>query len=348
MPIKKKRGSRKSVKYCNKYANIPLLHNFCIEKYRKNKFKDVNKESPKTDFINLYNFDFSDVYKRIELKDKIFNYLLKNKKDFLKGKKDYTKSEINKEVIYYLDLALQLQLEIENEYLQHLILIYFSSMEKEILLNKDKFRKRVYLDFGYLESDFKGYKFKKRGSLKKVSKNNEWKYIESHKYNNQENNIFKNGIKKFKSMFGGAGGKPTNSTNSTNSYTPESIPKNKNIRKIKRTSSLPNLKKTKKPSLPKRRGSLPNLKKTKKPSLPKRTSSLYKRISSLRNERGSLPNRRGSLPNLKKTKKPSLPKKPYSAPERLSLEEGVYTTSHIDHIIDFFDEYVITYIHMKN
>ena len=48
-------------------------------------------------------------------------------------------------------------------YLQHLILIYFSSMEKDILLNKDKFRKHVYLDFGYLESDFKGDKFKKKG-----------------------------------------------------------------------------------------------------------------------------------------------------------------------------------------
>jgi len=74
-------SSQKSVKYCNKYVNIPLLHNFCIETYN-----DVNKESPKTNFINLYNIDFCDVDKRIELKDKIFNYLLENKKNFLKGK----------------------------------------------------------------------------------------------------------------------------------------------------------------------------------------------------------------------------------------------------------------------
>jgi len=255
-------------KYCNKYEHIPSLHNFCIEKYRKNNFNVVSKESPKTEFkrTTFYNIDFCDVDKRIELKDKIFNYLLENKKNFLKEKKDYTKSEINKEVIYYLDLALQL--DIDKEYLEHLILIYFSSMEKDILLNidwdnkKDKFIERVYLDFGYFRSDL-AYK-KNKGSLKKVIKS--------------------------------------------------------------KKSSLPN------------RG-----------SLPKRTGSLPKRSGSLPKRTGSLPNRMGILP--KRTS--SLTKKAYSAPKRLSLEEesiiykSLHTAWHIEDVVTFFDEYVMTYIHMK-
>ena len=36
-------------------------------------------------------------------------------------------------------------------------------MEKDILLHKDKFRKCVYLDFGYLNSDFKGDILRKKG-----------------------------------------------------------------------------------------------------------------------------------------------------------------------------------------
>ena len=48
-------------------------------------------------------------------------------------------------------------------------------MEKEILLNKDKFIKCVYLDFGYTNSDFKGDKLRKKvihgDSLRKMSLN---------------------------------------------------------------------------------------------------------------------------------------------------------------------------------
>jgi hypothetical protein len=240
-------SSQKSAMNCEEYSHMPNLYEFCETTFgdEKPNKKDIN------DFMNSFNF--SDISARNELKDKIFNYLLKKKKDFLQKKKDYTKSEINKEVIHYLDLAIQFLLEKKD--LEHLILIYFSSMEKEILLNKDKFRKRVYLDFGYSKSDFNGDKFKK--ILKKV-----------------------------------------------------------------RLSATSLNRKSKKSSLPKRRGSLLN-------------------------RRGSLPNRRGSLPNLKKTKKSNLPKKSHSAPERLSLEEGVYSTSYIEDIIEFFDEYVMTYIHMN-
>ena len=226
---------------CDKYSHIPPLYNFC-----ETTFVDVKPN--KTEINNFMNsFNFSDIYGRDELKEKIFKYILKNKKDFLKGKKDYNKFEIHKEVIYYLDIALQFQLD--DEYIEHLILIYLSSIEKDILLHKDKFRKRVYLDFGYLNSDFKGDILRKKGdSLRKMSLN--------------------------------------------------------------------------------------------------QSSSLKRSSSSLKRSR-----KRADSLNVPKTKKSSLnkPKKAQSMMARLSLSnKSVYGSEHIDYIINFFDEYVITYIHMNN
>ena len=145
---------------CEKYSHMPNIYEYC-----ETTFVDGKPNQTGIDiFMNGFNFSGIDE----ELKNKIFDYLIKKEKDFLKGKKekdflkgkkDY-KSKIREGVIPYLDIALQFQLEDED--LQHLILIYLSSMKKEILLNKDKFRKRVYLDFDYINSDFKGDKLRKK------------------------------------------------------------------------------------------------------------------------------------------------------------------------------------------
>ena len=75
-------SSQKSAMNCEEYSHMPNLYEFCETTFgdEKPNKKDIN------DFMNSFNF--SDISARNELKDKIFNYLLKKKKDFLKGKKD--------------------------------------------------------------------------------------------------------------------------------------------------------------------------------------------------------------------------------------------------------------------
>ena len=84
--------------------------------------------------------------------------------------------------------------------MKHLFLIYFSSIPKYILNDRNKFIKHVCLDFGYFKSDFKGNKFVKKGQLKMESKSNsfndEWEYIESLEPNNRRNTLY-NRLRKF-------------------------------------------------------------------------------------------------------------------------------------------------------
>ena len=119
-------SSRKSGLDCKDYAHIEYIYNLC------NDYNEINKTDIKI-FMHNFNFSNTNIRNEIKLKEKIINYLLKNNKNFLKGKKSFTKQKINKEVKHYLDLALQFL--VKKEDLQHLILIYFSSMEKDILLN---------------------------------------------------------------------------------------------------------------------------------------------------------------------------------------------------------------------
>ena len=112
------------------------------------------------------------------------------------------KQQINMRIRHYIDLALQLLLK--EEHLKHLFLIYFSSIEKDILKNRNKFIKDVCLDFGYSKSDFKGNKFVKKGQFKMKTKsksfNNEYEYIESPEYNNNRNTLY-NILRKYGSNF---------------------------------------------------------------------------------------------------------------------------------------------------
>ena len=56
--------SRKSVANCEEYSHIESVYNFCKG------FDDINKTKIKN---MLSKFNYSDIYNRIELKDKIIN-----------------------------------------------------------------------------------------------------------------------------------------------------------------------------------------------------------------------------------------------------------------------------------